>query len=70
MPLDSGYKPHQNIPPLFKEIVQHHKELEEYLASPVLLFDRGVRLRKRTKELRRAAEQALRWNTDKGNKNV
>jgi hypothetical protein len=66
-PMATNSNGKQNIPPLFKEIMKHHRDLDTYFSDDVLLFDRGKRLLRKTRDLRRAAEQALRWNTDKGN---
>ena len=51
----------QRIPPLFQEIMR--VDAERAKLGNVLRID--LELRKR--ELRRAAEKALAWNTNKGN---
>jgi hypothetical protein len=53
--------------PLFQEIVDNDKAIEEGYYSPVLYFDRMVRLLQRKRQLIKAAERALNWNKDKGN---
>ena len=57
---------HQNIPELFKVIVEVDTFLEEMRKAPVVPFRESVELLKRRKDLSRAAELALKWNTDKG----
>lgn len=57
----------QNIPPLFLEIMIVQKELANLTRQNVIEMDAYLDLSKRMEDLRRAAEKALRWNTDKGN---
>lgn len=54
--------------PLFREIIDNDTELRELKGRSVILFSTASRLRERKRELIRAAEKALSWNTDKGNK--
>ena len=58
----------QNIPPLFMEIMRLDEELDGFLSRPVIPF-KTHKIVARKQELMRAAEKALRWNTDKGNQN-
>lgn len=58
----------QHIPPLFKEIVRNDNERAALKALPVIDFFKGAELIKERRSYTRAAERALQWNTDKGNR--
>lgn len=66
METDKRQKP--NVPPLFKEIIRNHNERYALRQHRVIPFETLVRLRRESRDYRRAAEKALAWNVDKGNK--
>lgn len=53
-------------PALFKEIITHDAQKLHVFTQPIIPFGEATSLLKRHRELRRAAEEMLRWNTDKG----
>lgn len=57
----------QRIPPLFKEIVATHAKIDACDLSTLDGWRQRKALRGRMADLRRAAEQALAWNHNKGN---
>jgi hypothetical protein len=54
--------------PLFQTIIDNDAARSELKRAPVIPFDAMRRLGIERRDLTRAAEQALSWNTDKGNK--
>jgi hypothetical protein len=63
----------QSIPPIFQEIMRNHRQREELVERFTSGLHSGhgdwvemMRLVREMKEYRRSAEQALRWNVDKG----
>lgn len=58
----------QVIPELFKQIVRNDNQLREIRALPVIPLIEAASLVHERREYRRAAEQMLKWNTDKGDK--
>jgi len=63
----------QHIPPLFKEIMRNHADVVRVRAAirttSVVSWNTALSLRalhNEMREYRRAAEIALRWNTNKG----
>jgi hypothetical protein len=57
----------QRIPPLFKEIIDTHAQIAACDLSTLEGWRQRKALRGRMADLRRAAEEALRWNHNKGN---
>lgn len=54
------------VPPLFKQIVEHHAKVDAMRAAPVVDFKEWRETKRDGDFLRRAAERALSWNADKG----
>lgn len=68
MALDSNSK--QRIPELFQEIMRVDDEIDATISSGLSSQDKWIKvlqLKKRKRELRKAAEVALQWNHNKGN---
>jgi hypothetical protein len=56
------------VPPLFQEIMRNDREITDWKGRKVIVMDIAKRTLKRKRELMAAAEKALKWNVDKGNK--
>lgn len=56
----------QNIPELFKIIMEVDQKIEAIRSNLVIEFEQIRELKKRKAELRKAAEAALSWNVNKG----
>lgn len=61
------YKQKQNIPALFKAIIENQRLQERYKSQESISFVKVKELILEMREYRRAAEIALCWNKDKGN---
>lgn len=66
MALDSNAK--QNIPQAFLWIMENDTKQDELRAQPVVPFAPMAELIEDRRNLRKAAEEILHWNKDKGNR--